>query len=113
MPLFEFESHVSLKDALKAMGMPDAFSGSSADFSGMDGRKCAEDPACLRITHVFHKAFVSVDEEGTEASASTGTTMGVTSLPPQVVIDRPFIFLIRDINTGAILFVGRVVDPSV
>ena len=113
MPLFEFESQVGLKDALKAMGMPNAFSTSAADFSGMDGRTCTEDPACLRITDVFHKGFVSVDEEGTEASAATGVLMGPTSLPPQVVIDRPFIFLIRDIETGAILFVGRVVDPSV
>ena len=113
MPLFDFESHVSLKEALKAMGMLNAFSTSAADFSGMDGRNCTEDPACLRITHIFHKGFVSVDEEGTEASAATGVLMGPTSLPPQVVIDRPFIFLIRDIETGAILFVGRVVDPSV
>ena len=112
MPLFDFESHVSLKEALKAMGMLNAFSTSAADFSGMDGRNCTEDPACLRITHIFHKGFVSVDEEGTEASAATGVLMGPTSLPPQVVIDRPFIFLIRDIETDTILFVGRVVDPS-
>ena len=112
MPLFQFESQVSLKDALKAMGMPNAFSASAADFSGVDGRRCTEDPACLRITDVFHKGFVSVDEEGTEASAASGVLMGPTSLPPQVVIDRPFIFLIRDIETGAIIFVGRVVDPS-
>ena len=112
MPLFQFESQVSLKDALKAMGMPNAFSASAADFSGVDGRRCTEDPACLRITDVFHKGFVSVDEEGTEASAATGVLMGPTSMPPQVTIDRPFIFLIRDIETEAILFVGRVVDPS-
>ena len=112
MPLFQFESQVSLKDALKAMGMPNAFSASAADFSGVDGRNCTEDPACLRITDVFHKGFVSVDEEGTEASAATGVLMGPTSLPPQVVIDRPFVFLIRDTVTDSILFVGRVVDPS-
>ena len=111
MPLFEFESQVSLKDTLAAMGMPDAFNGGAADFSGMDGRRCAEDPACLRITDVFHKSFVSVDEEGTEAAAATGVMVGVTSLPPQVAIDRPFIFLIRDLETETILFVGRVVDP--
>ncbi len=113
MPKFKVESQFDLHEVLKDMGMPDAFIGSAVDFSGMDGRKCGNDAECLVISDVFHKAFVSVDEEGTEASASTGTTMGVTSLPPQVVIDRPFIFLIRDINTGAILFVGRVVDPSV
>ncbi len=112
MPLFDFESQVSLKETLKAMGMQDAFSSTDADFSGMDGRKCTEDPACLIVTDVFHKGFVSVDEEGTEASAATGVLMGPTSMPPQVTIDRPFIFLIRDIETEAILFVGRVVDPS-
>ena len=113
IPLFDFESHVSLKDALKAMGMPNAFSASAADFSGMNGLTCERDTGCLRITDVFHKGFVSVDEKGTEASAATGVLMVPTSLPPQVVIDRPFIFLIRDIDTGAIIFVGRVLDPSV
>ena len=111
MPLFKFESQVNLNDTLKALGMPDAFSGAAADFSGMNGLKCGQDPGCLRITDVFHKAFVSVDEEGTEAAAATGVVVGVESLPPQVIIDRPFIFLIRDIETGAVLFVGRVVDP--
>ena len=111
MPLFEFESQFGLNEALKSLGMPYAFSGTAADFSGMDGRKCAENPDCLMITDVFHKGFVSVDEEGTEASAATGVLMGPTSLPPQVVIDRPFIFLIRDIEAEAILFVGRVMDP--
>ena len=111
MPLFKFESKVSLNDALMAMGMPDAFSRAAADFSGMNGLKCGQDPGCLRITDVFHKAFVSVDEEGTEAAAATGVVVGIESMPPQVVIDRPFIFLIRDIETGAVLFVGRVVDP--
>ncbi len=111
MPLFGFESQVSAKKTLRALGMTDAFDRSAADFSGMDGRRCSEDPACLVISDVFHKAFVSVDEEGTEASAATGVLIGITSLPPQVVIDRPFIFLIRDMETGAILFAGRVVDP--
>ena len=111
MPLFEYESQVSLNEALKALGMPDAFNESAADFSGMDGRKCAENPDCLMITDVFHKGFVSVDEEGTEASAATGVLMGPTSLPSQVAVDRPFIFLIRDIETEGILFVGRVMDP--
>ena len=111
MPLFEFESQADLGEVLTGMGMPDAFSRANADFSGMDGRRCGKDPACLLITGVFHKGFVSVDEEGTEASAATGVTVGVTSLPPELTIDRPFIFLIRDMETGAILFVGRVVDP--
>ena len=113
MPKFEFESDFGLADTLEAMGMPVAFisslgpcSSERADFSGMTG-------ACeLFIKEVVHKAFVSVDEAGTEAAAATAVVLGIESLPPSVTIDRPFIFLIRDIETGAILFVGRVADPS-
>ena len=113
MPKFEFDSEFSLTGALGAMGMPVAFISSlgpctseKADFSGMTG-------ACeLYIKAVVHKAFVSVDEAGTEAAAATAVVMGIESLPPSVTIDRPFVFLIRDIETGAILFVGRVTDPS-
>lgn len=109
MPKFEFDSEFSLKDTLTEMGMPIAFSG-AADFSGMTG---ARD---LLISEVLHKAFVSVDEAGTEAAAATAVIMRETAMPDQpieVTIDRPFIFLIRDIETGAILFVGRVMNPSV
>ena len=110
MPRFEFESGFSLNDALCNMGMPDAFAWQKADFSGMTG-----DPD-LFITDVVHKAFVSVDEAGTEAAAATGAVMAPTAGPPEpeveVTVDRPFIFLIRDINTGAILFVGRVLNPG-
>ena len=113
MPKFEFESDFGLKDTLGAMGMPVAFISSfgpctseMADFSGMTG-------TCnLSIKEIVHKAFVSVDEAGTEAAAATAVVMGIESLPPSVTIDRPFVFLIRDIETGAILFVGRVADPS-
>jgi serpin B len=110
MPKFEFDSEFSLKDTLPAMGMPDAFSSDDADFSGMTGNRE------LCISDVVHKAFVSVDEAGTEAAAATAVITGETSAPggPPVVvtIDRPFIFLIRDIKTGAILFIGRVLNPS-
>ena len=109
MPRFEFESQFNLNAVLQDMGMVDAFSETSADFSGMDGS------TDLYISGVLHKAFVSVDEEGTEAAAATAVIVGTTSVPPPpipVTLDRPFIFLIRDIPTGAILFVGRVVDPS-
>jgi serpin B len=108
MPQFEFESSFSLKETLATMGMPIAFSG-SADFSGMTGNRD------LFIADVVHKAFVSVDEAGTEAAAATAVVMELTAAPEtpvEVTIDHPFIFLIRDIETGTILFVGRVVNPS-
>jgi serpin B len=108
MPKFEFESEFSLVDALSAMGMPIAFS-AAADFSGMTGNYD------LTIGDVLHKAFVSVDEAGTEAAAATVVVMKVTSMPEEpivVTVDQPFIFLIRDIQTDAILFVGRVMNPS-
>jgi len=108
MPRFEFDSDFSLKKLLLTMGMPAAFS-VSADFSGMTGNRD------LFIDEVLHKAFVSVDETGTEAAAATAVIMKLTSIPGEpfeVTVDRPFIFLIHDIETGAILFVGRVVDPG-
>jgi serpin B len=108
LPKFEFESEFSLASVLARMGMPAAFS-SDADFSAMTG---ARD---LSIDAVLHKAFVAVDEEGTEAAAATAVVMAETaSLIEDLIevrVDRPFLFLIRDIETGAILFVGRVVDP--
>jgi len=109
MPGFEFDSEFSLKDTLAAMGMPVAFT-DGADFSGMTGN-----PE-LFISDVLHKAFVAVDEKGTEAAAATAVIAGVSSVPieppVQVTVDRPFIFLIRDIDTGAILFIGRVMNPA-
>jgi serpin B len=110
MPKFEFESEFSLKDTLSEMGMSDAFSPVDADFSGMTGNRE------LFISDVIHKAFVAVDEAGTEAAAATAVIVNTTSAPTEptveVTIDRPFIFLIRDIQTGAILFVGRVLNPA-
>jgi serpin B len=105
IPRFEFESGFSLKETLAAMGMPDAFG--AADFSGMTGS-----PELL-ISAVEHKAFVSVDEEGTEAAAATGVAMEVSApnRHAEFTVDRPFVFLIRDNETGAILFVGRVMNP--
>lgn len=110
MPKFEFESAFGLKATLQSMDMTDAFTWSTADFSGMTG---ARD---LFISDVVHKAFVAVDEEGTEAAAATGVIMAPTSMPldpdVHVTIDRPFVFLIRDIETDAILFIGRVMNPA-
>jgi serpin B len=108
MPKFNYESEFSLAQELIAMGMPNAF-GSDADFSGMDGTHE------LFISDVFHKAFVSVDEAGTEAAAATAVVMRAVAAPVsafQITVDRPFIYMIRDVETGTILFAGRVVNPS-
>ncbi len=112
LPKFEFESQFRLGETLRSMGMSDAFDSAASDFSGMDGRSCLSgDPECLYIREVVHKAFVSVDEAGTEAAAATAVMMQAESAPPSpvsVMVDRPFIFLIRDRETGAVLFAGRV-----
>jgi serpin B len=108
MPKYEYESEFSLSDALQAMGMTEAFS-MSADFSGMTGNNE------LYIKDVVHRAFISVDEAGTEAAAATAVVMelkGAPGLPVEVTLDHPFIYLIRDIKTGAILFIGRLLDPA-
>jgi len=109
MPKFELESDFSLAQVLVALGMPDAFS-MAADFSGMDGTHE------LFIKDVVHKTFVSVDEAGTEAAAATAVVVAEKAMMPEepvvVTVDRPFVFLIRDIETGTILFVGRIVNPS-
>jgi serpin B len=108
MPKFEYESSFGLKKALTDLGMGLAFT-PDADFSGMDGERD------LFIQDVLHKAFVSVDEAGTEAAAATAVIVGTTSVPAEPIelkVDRPFIFLIRDIETGTIIFVGRVVNPA-
>jgi serpin B len=89
------------------MGMPDAFAKHQADFSGI-----AEMSPSLFITHVEHKAFVAVDETGTEAAAATGVVVEPASEPVEVKVNRPFIFLIRDSDNGTIVFVGRVLDPT-
>ena len=104
MPRFELTSEFSLAGTLARLGMPDAFAG-AADFSGMDGM------GGLFIGHVAHKAYVSVNEEGTEAAAATGVSM-TYSMPSMMVIDHPFVFLVRDSETGTVLFMGRVLDPS-
>jgi serpin B len=108
MPRFKFESEFGLKDTLIGMGMSEPFQ-DSADFSGMSSQ------SDLHISDVVHKAFVSVDEAGTEAAAASGVIVGTTSMPLETVtvtLDRPFVFLIRDIQTGTILFIGRVMNPG-
>jgi serpin B len=107
-PRFKMTSEFGLAQILSEMGMPDAFSG-KADFSGMTGNRD------LFISAVIHKAYVDVNEEGTEAAAATGVVMRLTSVevpPPVFRADHPFIFLIRDNHTGSILFLGRLESPK-
>jgi serpin B len=108
LPKFKLTCAFSLKRTLTAMGMTDAFS-EKADFSGMDGRK-----NWLYLSAVLHKAFVDVNEEGTEAAAATAefVEVGAELVPPTFIADHPFLFLIRDRHTGSILFLGRVINPT-
>jgi len=109
MPRWELDGETfSLKELLAELGMGVAFT-PSADFSGMNGRRD------LMIQDVLHQAFIKVNEAGTEAAAATAVIVGETGIPPQgpdITLDRPFIYLIKDRPTGQILFVGRLVDPS-
>jgi serpin B len=112
MPRFKFAGEFMLADVLKALGMTDAFNPAKADFSGMT----AEEK--LFIAAVIHKAFVAVDEDGTEAAAATAITMRATAMRPDEEkpkvfnADHPFVFLIRHNATGAILFMGRLSNPK-
>jgi len=108
LPRFTSTSQFVLEKTLGAMGMPAAFS-DGADFSGMTGRRD------LCISSVVHKAFVDVNEEGTEAAAATGVVMRLTAAMPQPVpvfrADHPFVYVIRHRPSGTILFMGRLADP--
>ncbi len=106
-PKFKFDSKYFMKETLSAMGMPLAFS-PSADFSGMDGTRS------LFIDKVIHQAYVKVDEEGTEAAAATAVITAKSAAIPRNVFraDHPFIFIIQEKETGNILFMGRVTDPT-
>jgi serpin B len=107
LPKFEARASFSAKDALESLGMPTAFSG-DADFTGIRAS------GGLAISDVVHQAFIRVDEEGTEAAAATAVIIRETSAPTPVVLsaNKPFFFFIRDNATNAVLFAGRVVDPS-
>jgi serpin B len=109
LPRFSFEAGVKLKPALQALGMKQAFEVGVADLSGIAGQ-----PGDLYIDQVFHKAFIAVDEQGTEAAAATAVVATRSSAPPPAtfVLDRPFIFVIYDEPTGQILFVGRLMTPG-
>lgn len=105
LPKFEFGFDAHLNETLAALGMEQAFDPGNADFSGMADAE-------LAIGDVFHESYIAVDEAGTEAAAATASTVEEDSAPPAVIADRPFLFLIRDRPTGAILFLGRIGDMS-
>jgi len=109
LPRFEYRQATEMRTALTNLGINDLFLSGAADLSGMDGGRD------LFVTGIFHEAFIALDETGTEAAAATAVVVGTTSVPPPPVpanFDRPFIYLIRDVPTGAIIFVGRVTDPT-
>ena len=108
MPRFKMDDRFYLQDTLAAMGMPLAFTPGRADFSGI-----CDEPGEVWIDKVIHQTFIEVNEQGTEAAAATAVTMKRKGGgPPVIRADHPFLFLIRDRQTGAILFLGRVADPS-
>jgi serpin B len=110
IPKFKMTQQFELGSTLSAMGMPQAFT-SSADFSGMTGHRD------FAISEVIHKAYVDVNEEGTEAAAATAVTMRAMAMPapqappPIFRADHPFVFMIRDNRSASILFMGRMADP--
>lgn len=108
LPKFEFKFDDSLVDELQVLGMTDAFNDAKANLSGIS------DAAKLVISEVMHKSYIKVDERGTEAAAVTGITVGVTSIGPDnsFRIDHPFVFAIREKDTKAILFIGKVMNPN-
>jgi serpin B len=109
IPKFKMTCQFRLAQVLKSMGMMDAFSLPPADFSGMNGKRD------LFVSAVIHKAYVEVNEEGTEAAAATAVVVGITAVRPEAPVfraDHPFLFLIRDNYSGSILFIGRAMNPS-
>ena len=109
LPKFTLEYGIKLNDALKALGMSVAFDPNQADFTKM------HPGGGLFISEVKHKTFVEVNEEGTEAAAVTSVGIAMSALPPplpfEIVVDRPFVFLIKENLSGAILFMGKIVEP--
>jgi serpin B len=106
MPKFTLEYEIGLNDVLSSLGMAEAFDPAAADFTRMYA------PGGIWIDSVVHKTFVDVNEEGTEAAAATAVGMAFEGLPPTVIVDRPFVFVIRERFSGSILFMGKVLDPT-
>ena len=110
LPKFRLTTHVELAGPLSAIGMRLAFDPGRADLSGIAGM-----PGYLYVHAVVHEAYLSVDEAGTEAAAATGIGISGTAVPApprtRFIVDRPFVFVLRDTRTGAVLFMGSVSDP--
>jgi serine protease inhibitor len=104
LPRFKLEYEIEMKDILSTMGMEIAFDPSRANFTGINSN------GGLFITEVKHKSFVEVNEEGTEAAAATSVGVGLTSVPETMRVDRPFLFIIHERHSGAVLFIGQVTD---
>lgn len=110
LPRFEFEWGEDLREAFEQLGVVDAFDPSAAAFGGV-----AETDEPFALDGLHHETRLAVDEAGTEAAAATGATMGTVSIPPQApdfTADRPFLCVVRDRDTGAVLFLAQVVDPA-
>lgn len=105
MPKFELDYEIKLNDALKSLGMQDAFSESMADLSGINNQ------GQLYVSEVKHKTYMRVDEAGTEAAAVTSIGIGPTSISPGVLVDKPFLLIIHEQKTNAILFMGKIMNP--
>ena len=106
LPKFTTEFEITLNDVLRSLGMEDAFVPNVANFSKM---RAAND---LFISSVRHKTFVDVNEEGTEAAAATSVGIGIVCVcPNEFIIDRPFLYVIREQYSGSVIFIGKMLDP--
>lgn len=114
VPKFEMKTHYDLKPALQSLGMTDAFDKTSADLLGVLGVQPGEEYTGNRlyVSKAVHDGYVKVNEEGTEAAAVTSVAMELASAPPHFLADHPFMFIIQDDESGAVLFMGRVSDPT-
>ncbi|WP_124197350.1 serpin family protein [Natrarchaeobius chitinivorans] len=110
VPRFEFDLEFELAEVLGDLGMSAPFDPEAANFEGVAPAEAGSD--ALYLFDVYHEAYVSVDEAGTEAVAATGLSGGLASGPPTLIADRPFLFFVRDRSTDAVLFLGRVVDAA-